>query len=698
MIKFFRITLGALIVLGFSITFAWASETDHSPNVARPANAPAASTSADGVWSDLNEATLSASVRAQRTLTPRKYRTLAANLGTLDRLLAQARTRVVVLTLPLPDGTFGKFRIENSALLAPAIAAQFSNLQTWRGYGIDDPTASVALDRTPAGFHALILSAGGTVYVDPYSRTDPSRYISYAKRDYTSPQAALFKDLPALKIPGRAPTTALRYPRAASYGTHLRVYRLAVAATSTYTAKFGNKTNALAAIVTTVNRVAGIYRREFAIDFQLVSGTNVIFDTAASDPFNGKTNTQALEINQTTLDKEIGTANYDVGHVFAATSGGLSIGGSVCNADLKAAAITGKSTPAGDSFDVDMVAHEIGHSFNANHTFNGIVTGDSNCSTSNLTSGTAYEPGAGTTIMSYAGTCDAQNVTEQSDDYFHSASFDEVIAFITNPSQGGMCGTEQITTTNQIPVVTASPNYTIPKQTPFTLTGSATDGDGDALTYTWEEFDLGPTFVSITQTNNSQFGLPNTDGDGNARPVFRSLPPTTLPTRTLPALATILDATQVYSNVGEALPTINRTMQFRLTARDGKGGVANAPSTITVGEAGPFRVTSQNAAGVTWNGNTSQVVTWNVAATNVAPVNCANVNIHLSLDGGNTFTTTLASNAPNTGSAPVTAPNVTTAQARVRVACANNIFFDISRANFAIQETWWIYFFPLVGR
>ena len=696
MIKFFRIILGALVALGFSITLALASEKDNS-SFALSANAPATSTSADGVWSDLNEATLSASVRAQRSLTPRKYRTLAANLDTLDRLLAQARTSVVVITLPLPDGTFGKFRIENSALLAPAIAAQFPNLQTWRGNGIDDPSASVALDRTPAGFHALILSANGMMYVDPYSQTDSGYYISYAKSDYTSPQAALFNDLPAQEIPGRAPTTELRSPRASNYGAHLRVYRLAVAATSTYTAKFGDKTKALAAIVTTVNRVAGIYRREFAIDFQLVSDTNVIFDTAETDPFYGQTMKDDMVINQVLLDEEIGTANYDVGHVFATTNGGMSAIGAVCSA-YKARAITGASKLSGDSFDVDLVAHEIGHSFNAAHTYNGIVTDDGNCSMDNLDSGTAYEPGAATTIMSYAGTCDAQNITMHSDDYFHSASFDQVIAFITNPSQGGMCGTEQITITNQIPVVTASPNYTIPKQTPFTLAGSATDGDGDALTYTWEEFDLGPTFVSITQTNNAQFGLPNTDADGNARPIFRSLPPTISPTRTLPALATILDATQVYSNVGEALPAINRAMQFRLTSRDGKGGVANALSTITVSEAGPFRVTSQNAAGVTWNGATSQVVTWNVAATNLAPVNCANVNIHLSLNGGNTFTKTLASNVPNTGSAPVTAPNVMTTQARVRVACANNIFFDISRANFAIQETWRIYFFPLVGK
>jgi hypothetical protein len=140
--------------------------------------------------------------------------------------------------------------------------------------------------------------------------------------------------------------------------------------------------------------------------------------------------------------------------------------------------------------------------------------------------------------------------------------------------------------------------------------------------------------------------------------------------------------------MGELLPSYARTMTFRFTVRDNQtpaGGVASDETTVTaVTGTGPFLVTAPNTA-VTWTGNTSETVTWNVAGTNNAPISCANVNISLSTDGGFTYPTILEANTPNDGSSSVLVPNIASSSARVRVSCASNIFFDISNANFTIQ-------------
>ncbi len=254
---------------------------------------------------------------------------------------------------------------------------------------------------------------------------------------------------------------------------------------------------------------------------------------------------------------------------------------------------------------------------------------------------------------------------------FHTKSFDEIQTFINNASTGGSCGT-QTSTGNSAPVVNAGADYTIPRQTPFTLTGSATDPDSDALTYDWEEYDLGAA------------APPNNDADGVARPLFRSFSAVTSPARTFPQLSDILNNT---STIGEVLPSINRTMQFRLTARDNKvggGGVNYDTAAVTVvSAAGPFLVTQPNT-NVSWAGSTSQNVLWNIAGTTAAPISCQSVNILLSTDGGITFPTTLAAATINDGGEAVLIPNTPSTTARIKVVCATNIFFDISNTNFSI--------------
>lgn len=629
----------------------------------------------DPVWSDVGEANIT--TQGKREIVPNQYRALRLDVNALQAQLQQAplegstaaRSSAFLFSLPLPDGSFARFRLVESPIMAPGLAAQFPTIKTYAGQGIDDPTATVRLDWTPAGLHAMILSATDTVFIDPYQRSDIDHYISYAKRDFQLPAAKTFVE-PAPTVEDTAMAREIAALVASGVlkpsGAQLRTYRLAVAATGEYTQFHGGTVAlGLAAIVTTMNRVNGIYEREVAVRMTLVADNNLlVYTNPATDPYTNNDPGALLDENQTNIDAVIGSANYDVGHVFSTGGGGLAALGVPCRVGLKAQGETGSSAPVGDPFDVDYVAHEIGHQFGANHTFNGNA---GFCAGGNRNGPTAYEPGSGSTIMAYAGICGTQDLQPNSDAYFHTISFDEIVAY-TTVGAGNNCAVTT-NTDNAAPVPAAGASYTIPSQTPFTLTGSATDANNDALTYNWEEFDLGTAGAPNNETNP---------------PFFRSFSATSSPARTFPKWSDIINNT---ITIGEILPNTTRTMTFRLTVRDNRldgGGVNYASTTVNVTTAaGPFQVTAPNTA-VSWNGGATQNITWNVANTNLAPINCATVNLLLSTDGGITYPTAVATGVPNNGSATVTVPNLATAMARIQVACAGNIFFDISNANFTI--------------
>lgn len=636
---------------------------------------PSSAASADGIWQDVAEK--SAPDATNRRITPRMYRYIALNQAALQQVLAQAplegsraaRRNAVVLPLPLPDGTFARFKLLESPIMEPQLAAQFPAIKTYVGQGLDDPTLSGRFDWTPGGFHALILSSAGRIFIDPYSGDDTIHYMSYYSKDFTaSAEKALSWDMNDDVITTTAPAASAVRGVA---GTTLRTYRLAMAATGEYTQFHGGTVSgAFAAIVTSVNRVDAIYEQEVALRLILVNNTTqVIYTDPTTDPYSNESGGVMLAENQSTLDRVLGSANYDIGHVFSTGGGGVADLEAVCSAQ-KAYGVTGSSQPVGDPFDVDYVSHEIGHQFGANHTFNG-TTGFCGGARSSFS---AYEPGSGSTIMGYAGICDAENLQSNSDAYFHGNSFDEIMNF-TTAGKGNMCAATS-STGNNPPSVVAGPSYVLPKQTPFTLTGSASDPDGDALTYSWEQFNLG---------NASTASSINVD-DGT-RPLFRSFPPSSSPSRTFPQLSSILNNA---TPPGEVLPATNRVLRFRLTARDhrvGGGGVNSSIVDIPVTtSAGPFVVVTPTTL-ATWTAATTQTVTWEVANTQLPPVNCAAVDIYLSADGGLNFSSALATSTPNDGSEPVFVGNTPTNQARIKVMCANNMFFAINNGQFIIQSS-----------
>jgi hypothetical protein len=628
---------------------------------------------AEDLWSDVPETLIP--MNGPQLIVPDRYRTVAADFDRLRDLLARAPMEdasgkiagdYVVLSLPLPGGDFGRFAVVESPVMAPELAAKFPEIKTYAGRGLDDPTATARLDITPAGFHAMVLSPAGTFLIDPHHRGGTTHYMSYERRD--SPHNKLGVGCEVFDEVGMRALIAERIAGGflPASGHELRTYRAAVAATGEYTSYHGGTVAlGLAAVTTTMNRVTGVYQIDVAVRMQLVANNNlIIYTNSATDPYSTDIFAM-LGQNQANLDATIGAANYDVGHVVSGiNAGGVASLGVVCTNGVKARGATGLFPPIGDNFDIDYVAHEIGHQFGANHSFNGNAGA---CAGGNRNAQTAYEPGSGSTIMAYAGICGSQNLQPHSDDYFHFINIAEIVNYTTF-FNGSACPV--VTLTGVVnPIVDAGVGgFTIPISTPFTLTATATTVG--TPTYCWEESDLGPA------------GHPNAPS-GNA-PIFRSFDPVASPSRTFPRLSNILNNTQT---IGEILPTYTRNLSFRCIVRDfqaGGVGVMNDNISFAVTQtAGPFLVTSPNTP-IQWAIGSNQTVTWNVANTNVAPVNCANVNILLSTDGGQTFPITLVAGTTNDGSETIVVPDNPTSTARVKIAAADNVFFDLSNTNFEI--------------
>lgn len=665
----------------------------------------------DGLWEEVKESSIALS--SERQIVPKSYWAVRVNRDALIQVLtrapmeftAAARAGGAVITLPMPDGTFARFQIQESPISLPDPSGKESDFRSYSGQGMDDRTATVRLDFSSAGFHAQILSAGEAVYIDPYATNDLLNCISYYKRDAqlqgSRPEclAPSSNHSGALRTPGvSSPTNPGDSSASAANGSMLRSVRTAIACTGEYTAFFRQgpdtddqaKARALTAIKVTMNRVNGVWGRDAAVRFVLLSDMDelkIIYPNGATDPYTNSNASKLSDENQINLDNVIGDANYDIGHVFATSPGGEGTQG-VCVRGDKAKGVTGTSSPVGDSFDIDFVAHEIIHQWGGNHTFNEGASGQ--CNAGNRNGPTAVEPGSGSTTASYAGICDNANLQASSDDYFHSVSIGEILNALATFAT---CATSSATN-NTPPTVTAPASFTIPQNTPFTLTATASDLDGDPLTYAWEEIDVGPA------------SPPNTD-DGK-RPLFRPYKPVTTPSRTFPSLTYILNnantppatftGTSATGSVcapggtcftGEVMPVTNRTMKFRVTVRDnraGGGGINDATTQVTVSTAsGPFLVTAPNTA-VSVAGGSQLTVTWNVANTTAAPVSAANVKISLSTDGGNTFPNVLAASTANDGSEALTIPNLATTTARIKVEAVGNVFFDISDANFTITS------------
>ena len=575
-----------------------------------------------------------------------------------------AKNSSTILSLPNADGKLENFKVYENSIMDPALAARYPEIKSYIGIGIDNPTATAYFSVSPLGFKSMVLSPDkSAVFIEPISQ-DLTTYSVYRKSD----KKASLTPFECTVIDEVMPQIQGDAARPNADDALLRTFRLAMSCTGEYTAYFGGtKALALAAINNSITRCNGVFEKDFGARMIIIANTDaVIYTSASTDPYSNASSMSSWNGQlQSTLTSVIGEANYDIGHLFGATGGGGNAGciGCICTNGSKGSGITSPNdgVPMGDNFDIDYVAHEIGHQMGANHTW----THGGNEGT-----GVQVEPGSGSTIMGYAGIT-SLDVQPHSDAYFHAYSIQQV----TNNIKAKTCSVN-VATGNAVPTAGAGLDYTIPKSTPFMLTATGTDANGDALTFNWEEMD--------TQTNATVPSATKTTGTN-----FRSYNSSTSPTRYFPRMASVLTGATTTAGTEltvEALSSVARTLNFRVTVRDNRaGGPANNSDDMIVtvnATAGPFSVSAPNTA-VSYVGGSSQTVTWAVAGTTANGVNCANVDILISTDSGTTWSTLLAA-TPNDGTQAVTIPNTAGTTNRIMVKGTNHIFFDVSNTNFTI--------------
>lgn len=644
---------------------------------------------ADRFWSANNEnkAAIPTDKAVARVSYPKEFKLFNLNAAPLRQellsIVDKQSKRSTIITLPSAAGTLEQFEVFEASNFEPALQAQFPEIRAYSGRGITDKFATLKLSISPQGIQTMVFRTDrANEFIEPYSHDHAVYAVYNSRRDKGQLPWTCTTEEKQMDANVRSQMDAAVAATGSSNGT-LKTMRLAQSCNAEYSNWFGATSSAqvnlvLAAFNATLSRCNGVYEKDLALHLNLIANTTaVIYYNPSTDPYTTMSswNNQL----QNTLTSVIGEANYDIGHMFGASGGGGNAGciGCVCVNGSKGRGITSPADgiPQGDNFDIDYVAHEVGHQLGGNHTF----------SMSNEGTGVNKEVGSGITIMGYAGIT-SQDVAPHSIDIFHEASIAQIQANLANKS----CPVSVNMTANHAPVVAAVSNYTIPISTPFALTASATDAENDALTYCWEQNDNSTTTGSGSVASPTKTTGPN----------WLSFPAVASGTRTFPRLSTILAGLNVTgplqggdagANI-EALSSVSRTLNFRVTVRDnhpyvagstiGQTGFTDAVVTVT-NTAGPFAITAPNT-NVNWGGGSSQTVTWSVNGTNAGSVNCATVNILLSTNGGQTFPTVLVAGTPNDGSQVITVPATPGTTNRIKVEAVGNIFFDISNTNFTI--------------
>lgn len=576
----------------------------------------------------------------------------------------------VEIQFPESDGTLESYEVYKTSVMHPDLEAKFPMIRTYIGMSQENPGKVVRFSISHKRLSAMVTSpTEEDVYIH---QLEKNTYQTYKVSDYPGERKTdqVFScGVTGSSIKVDKSKTGTNENKSLAGDCNLRTYRLALACTGEYAQFHGGTTaSVMDAFVTAMTRVNGIYETDLGISMQLVpNNDDLIFFVGASDPYTNNNGGAMLGQNQDTVDDIIGSANYDIGHVFSTGGGGIAQLNAPCNPNRKAQGVTGLGNPDGDPFWVDYVAHEIGHQFGGNHTMNNACNGARN-------NATAMEPGSASTIMGYAGICNP-NVQNNSDDHFHAISLQEMTEYTTE-GNGNSCPVI-MNTGNTAPVIAPQNTaFVLPVDTPFRLGMSASDEDeNDVLTYCWEQMD------------NEVADMPpspsNTQG-----PAFRSISPHLDPYRYFPNIQSILNNT---SPTWEVLPILSRDMSFRGTVRDNHplNGCTDEVDVFLIFDenAGPFRVTSQSEP-EEWYSGTSQLVTWDVAGTDIMSPNPATmVDVFFSEDGGMTYPHTIATNLPNTGEAMIVAPFVETTRGRIMVQGSDNVFFDINDRNITVNPT-----------
>lgn len=609
-------------------------------------------------------------IEGERRIVPDRYMSFSLDIAAFNTLIDN-KSEDRFIELPTPNGSYETYRIIESSCMEKQLADKYPMIQTFRGVNILNPSITASFDITTKGFHAMIFHSSGTYFIDPYTDKNIRIYNCYYKNDYNSYD----KHMNCMTGNG---TQQHREPSASALISKVsdnkkRILRLALSCTVEYAKAVDGptptKAGVLSAMVTSINRINGIYEKELAIHMNLVANNDTLI-FLSSDPFSNNDGFAMLDQNQTVVDNRIKSANYDIGHVFSTGGGGIAGLGVVCVNGAKANGVTGSTSPIGDAFDVDYVAHEMGHQFGANHTFN---AGTGSCA-GNRNSSTAYEIGSGTTIMSYAGICNNNDIALHSDDYFHRISLIEIMDYISTTSCAQIVSANSIVP--QIADYTAT--YYIPYKTNFELPALAYDPDGDPISYCWEQSDLGA---------QGNWNNPN----NIKSPLFRSFLPTANNIRIFPAYDQIINNVIKYR--GEVLPEVARDVKFKCTVRENRGGWGqfNAPDQVlllkSIVTPTLFRITNVLEDTII-KGNSILNIRWDTTSTTLSPISCSKVTIYLSLDSAATFPIVLATETANDGIEDVIIPDISTVDfsARIKIKATNNVFFDYNDGRVKIDK------------
>ncbi len=625
-------------------------------------------------WKSISQKELSTFERVERSSVPSDYSIFQLDLKKLAQIIEQAplegsnSSTNIITSFPDSNGNMERFEIFKAPLMSVALSKKYPQINSYIGKSLENVSTTIRFSITSFGLQAVKYSdETGITYIDSYTK-DQKNYMVY-NRESLAEHPGINCLVDDSYLPNNTDIATITSKKLAQTAARtFREYRLAMACTIEY-AKFhldqalasgiplpdeqSKKAVVLSAMVATMTRVNFIYERDLSIRMILVDNNDelIFIDT---DEFNNNNANQLISQSQKVIDKTIGNTNYDIGHTVSTGGGGLAQLQTPCNPFTKAMGITGSPNPIGDPFDVDFVAHEMGHQFGAAHTFN------SNCN-GNIMPDTAVEPGSGSTIMGYAGVC-SPNVQANSDPFFHSVSIDQINNFIINK---GNCSVNTNKTTSTISI-DAGTNYTIPKSTPFKLTATNPGLETANFTYSWEQIDKESSVQPPISTN--------TGG-----PQFRVFKPTKDLVRYFPQFETVLNGT--VSN-WEVLPSTARTLNFNVIARDNNielGGQTAIDNTqITVSNAGPFLVTYPNSVDEKWTAKSSQTVTWNVAGTTANGINTNLVNILFSADNGQTFTT-IKANTPNDGNESIVVPDYSSTNCRILIEAVGNIYYTVSK-------------------